>query len=294
MLITIKVKDPRSGRTHEHAFHQLPIRIGRNALNDLVIDDDFVSQWHGAIRSEDHRLTFMDLGSTNGSSLNGKRLPKDVAVALPEGARLHVACFHLTLSSQAVPDDDLDGATLVVRRVSPLPTQQPNDVLAKTACVDSTQIARCLRLLQGFCDAFVALRNGHQEFGEQVGVRPIAGSTPLHRARSGGETVEHLLDPSHPVEACLAEMKAVFADMGIHQIAFMEGVSQSVRSLLESLDPAAQPTPAGFLARLRSRWRLADQGQRLATLIAEDEALHAEIFGEAFARAYASVALGQA
>jgi hypothetical protein len=34
--------------------------------------------------------------------------------------------------------------------------------------------------------------------------------------------------------------------------------------------------------------------QRLATLIAEDAALHAEIFGAEFARAYASVALAPA
>jgi hypothetical protein len=32
--------------------------------------------------------------------------------------------------------------------------------------------------------------------------------------------------------------------------------------------------------------------ERFATLIAEDTALHAEIFGEEFARGYASVALG--
>jgi predicted component of type VI protein secretion system len=288
MLLKIKVKDSRSRREFEQAFHQFPIRVGRNALNDLVIDDDFVSQWHAVIRSEGPRMSFMDLGSTNGSSLDGRRLPKDVAVPLPSGARLNVACFQLTLLAQTVPDDDLDGATLVVRRPQLTPSPQLSDALAKTACVDSTQIARCLRLLQGFSDAFVALRKGHQEFGEQVGVRPIAGSTPLHRARTGNEIAEHLLDQSLCVDACLAELRSIFADMGIHQIALMEGISQSVRGLLESLDPVARP---GLLARLFGKaW--ADQGQRLAILIDEDEALHAEIFGEAFARAYARVALG--
>jgi predicted component of type VI protein secretion system len=288
MLLKIKVKDSRSPREFEQAFHDFPIRVGRNALNDLIIDDDFVSQWHAVIRSEGPRMYFMDLGSTNGSSLDGRRLPKDVAVPLPSGARLHVACFQVTLSAETVPDADLDGATLVVRRPASTPSPQPADTSAGTACVDSTQVARCLRLLQGFGDAFVALRKGHQEFGEQVGVRPIAGSTPLHRARTGNEIAEHLLDPSRSVDACLAELKSIFADMGIHQIALMEGISQSVRSLLESLDPAPRP---GFLARLFSKGP-ADQDQHLATLVDEDEALHAEIFGEAFARAYARVALG--
>jgi type VI secretion system protein len=149
-------------------------------------------------------------------------------------------------------------------------------------------MARCLRLLQGFSDAFVALRNGHQEFGEQVGVRPITGNTPLHRVRTGNEVSEHLLDPSHPVDTCVAELKAVFADMDIHQIALIAGISQSVRGLLESLDPVTQP---GFLARILNKKRF-EQAQRLAVLLDEEEALHTEVFGETFARAYASVALG--
>jgi predicted component of type VI protein secretion system len=286
MLIHIKVKDPRSRQEREHAFAQVPIRIGRNPLNDLVIDDDFVSQWHGVIRRDGQRMSFMDLGSTNGSSLDGKRLPRDEAAPLLDGARLHVACFQLSLVVEDVPEDELDGATQVIRPVPAPSTPQPED---KTAWVDPAQAARCLRLLQGFSDAFVALRNGHQEFGEQVGVRPITGSTQLHRARTGGEIAEHLLDASRPVDACLAELKAVFADMGIHQIAFMEGINQSVRGLLESLDPETQ-TASGFLARWLGKSKYL--GQRLTTLIDEDEALHAELFGEAFARAYASVALG--
>jgi hypothetical protein len=290
MLISIKVKDSRYLREHEQWFHQFPIRIGRNSLNDLVIDDGFVSQWHGIIRGEDHRITFMDLGSTNGSSLAGNRLPKDVAVPWPVGEYLNLACFQLALSTSAPMQDDPESATRIARCSHPPTTVHPADVLAQGAGDDPTQLERCHRLLQGFSDAFVALRNGHQEFGEQVGVRPIAGNTPLHRARTGAELVEHLLDPTQPVDACLAELKSVFADMGIHQIAFMEGIVQSVRGLLESLDSADQPS--GPLARILGRRRLADQEQRLASLIDEDQALHAELFGESFARAYASVALG--
>lgn len=288
MLISIKVKDSRYLREHEQWFHQLPIRIGRNSLNDLVIDDNFVSQWHGIIRGEGSRITFMDLGSTNGSSLAGKRLPKDVAVPWPVGEYLNLACFQLALSTSAPLQDDPESATQLARSPHPMTTEQPADQPAQGQ--DSAQVERCHRLLQGFSDAFVALRNGHQEFGEQVGVRPMSGNTPLHRARSGAEIVERLLDPAQSVDACLAELKAVFADMGIHQIAFMEGIVQSVRSLLESLDPAAHPS--GLLARVLGTRRSGDQEQRLATLIDEDQALHAELFGEAFARAYASVALG--
>jgi len=58
-----------------------------------------------------------------------------------------------------------------------------------------------------------------------VGVRPLGGSTPVHRARSGREVMDHLLAPTLDVEGCLRDLKAVFADMGIHEIAMMEGIT---------------------------------------------------------------------
>lgn len=82
--------------------------------------------------------------------------------------------------------------------------------------------------------------------------------------------------------------------MGIHHIALMEGITQGIRALLESLDPSTQDVGSGLFSRPRSKAQWASSEERFATLIAEDTALHAEIFGVEFARAYASVALGPA
>jgi predicted component of type VI protein secretion system len=116
----------------------------------------------------------------------------------------------------------------------------------------------------------------------------------LHRAHTSREVLEYLLDSHADTEARGRELKAVFADMGIHHIALMEGLTQSVRSLLEALDPAAQTTPnsPGLFSSSRAKAEWRDYVERFANLLAEDAALHAEIFGEEFARAYASVALG--
>ena len=108
------------------------------------------------------------------------------------------------------------------------------------------------------------------------------------------EIVEYLLDPSTDPDACARDLNAVFADMGIHDVALMEGISQSVRSLLAKLDPNAQDMKvvAGLFSggKARSRWN--SYVEAFNALLAEDAALHAEIFGEEFASAYASVALG--
>jgi hypothetical protein len=49
-----------------------PITIGRLSTNDVVISDSNVSRRHAELRKADGRWTLVDLGSTNGTVVNGK------------------------------------------------------------------------------------------------------------------------------------------------------------------------------------------------------------------------------
>ncbi|HET6331605.1 MAG TPA: FHA domain-containing protein, partial [Polyangiales bacterium] len=60
------------------AFAQSPVRIGRNPLNDVELDDGYVSQWHGVIRFHDEQTTYLDLGSTNPTLIDGKPVERNV------------------------------------------------------------------------------------------------------------------------------------------------------------------------------------------------------------------------
>src|SRR3954451_17611020 len=50
------------------------VRVGRALDNDLVLPDDRVSRHHGQISVRFGTLVYADLGSTNGSSVNGVRV----------------------------------------------------------------------------------------------------------------------------------------------------------------------------------------------------------------------------
>ena len=393
-------------------FSRSPVRIGRNQLNDITLEDQFVSEWHGAIRFDDHNITYSDMGSTNGSVLDGTRLPKNISAPLSDLSRLVLGRRELMVARVADRADELlrtpppsggfaapvaptsvsspsasspigapgfqgpsgdtpvsktvgwgepipalpkaslgragvaaadtgpgdgphrtrfglaDEAKVIVQQVTPVPgspnvsrandsARRPSPLVdepprapapepsvraqapslpssASASAVDEAKLARQHKLLEAFAEAFVGLRKGYEQFGSEVGVRTVNGTTPLHRARTSQEVLAHMLSPKVDAGAVARDMIGIFADFGIHHIAMMEGITQGVRSVLQSLDPRANELEVGGRlfsgAKQKARW--SEYLERFEQLITDDEQLHIAIFGEEFAHAYASVTLG--
>jgi hypothetical protein len=76
--------------------------IGRARDNDLVLDDGKVSRHHARLLPRHRTLVFTDLGSTNGSWVNGTRIGE---VALGEGDRIEIGETVLVVESVAGSDD---------------------------------------------------------------------------------------------------------------------------------------------------------------------------------------------
>src|SRR5438105_9290990 len=62
---------PLKGRTWEAS--EL-LRVGRLEALEVVLDDNSVSRYHAEVRATDRGWRVRDLGSTNGTRLNGVRL----------------------------------------------------------------------------------------------------------------------------------------------------------------------------------------------------------------------------
>jgi type VI secretion system protein ImpI len=82
MAYIIRIKDGSESEPRTMAFEHAPIRIGRNQLNEVVLNEPFVSFWHGILQFEGERATYMDLGSTNGTTVNGQKAPGHTSVPL--------------------------------------------------------------------------------------------------------------------------------------------------------------------------------------------------------------------
>lgn len=102
LLVRVDSLDDGSSRTY--TFTRSPVRIGRNPLNDLSIARPFVSQWHAVVQFDDNSAAFYDLGSTNGTTCNGRRLEKNAPVGLTGTEDLRVGAVRITFSRAHVSE----------------------------------------------------------------------------------------------------------------------------------------------------------------------------------------------
>lgn len=109
--------DP-AGREHPLAGETLT--VGRAVENDLVITSKRVSREHARVQRQGRRVVLTDLGSTNGTFLNGERLL--AAVELRDGDHVCIGdvdlVFHDPESTHLdtpFPDLDLDITAGIVR-----------------------------------------------------------------------------------------------------------------------------------------------------------------------------------
>lgn len=95
----------------EHALENNPTRIGRGVENEIVIVSKLSSREHALIRREGRRTFLEDMGSTNGTFLNGERI--QAAVDLRDGDELLVGGLRFTfhdpdMTSRETPFPELE------------------------------------------------------------------------------------------------------------------------------------------------------------------------------------------
>ncbi|MCB9593361.1 MAG: FHA domain-containing protein [Sandaracinaceae bacterium] len=105
--LLIRLVHLETGIEREAGFRRSPVRIGRNHLNDLTIDEGFVSQWHGIVRFEEDETRYLDVGSKNGTQYEGKQLESKEEVVLGENAELEIGPIKLTLVRTELRDDQV-------------------------------------------------------------------------------------------------------------------------------------------------------------------------------------------
>ncbi len=390
--LKVIIENPSQHRVEERVFPRSPVRIGRTHLNDLVLDSAYVSQYHSVISFDDEAIEYIDLGSTNGSLIDGAAVQPFAATSVRRGQKLGIGQLALSLMhtdlarsdppAAAPPKDgaateigvgavnDLRQAKAAVDAVKPVhaayraawkklreqlgasvaelaaPARtllfaelaaafpelafepEYRELRAKlgsslgdtdrsthvikiaellglgTDAIDTTHggkhfMENLAAVLDAFASSFVELRSGLDQFGDQVAVNTFSRETELHTAHDGRQVLAYLLGPEDDSDARVRELKGAFADIMIHQVALIAGITEGVRSLLKQLSPPnlakslrEEPEKLGPLRVRGGIWPLSVLGlwQRFkrmhAELVEEDHAVSTVLFGREFARSY--------
>src|SRR5512140_1991998 len=81
-----------------------PVIIGRQAGSDLQLDHQQVSRRHAAIHCAPTECSLEDLGSANGTRLNGQNLTPNVPVPLKPGDSIQIGIFKLDFEQVSVEE----------------------------------------------------------------------------------------------------------------------------------------------------------------------------------------------
>lgn len=436
--LLVRISNTQTGETDHAAFASSPVRIGRNQLNELALNEPFVSQWHAVVRFDEHKVRYVDLGSTNGTMMNGRRLARHIQVEVNPQVDLRIGPIQLSFArAQVTPDmyaapkttmfnleqlersndggggvtsstimfNPSDPATLEQNTLFMQPGQTP-DTAPQAAGVDmqqliavceqtkpfyqqyrqswsqvltqlkahlervpapqreslvmvlsqqfpqlpkepefrlmvselgvnaaalgevdatewikrlagkgelppgaqvNTQVAmeRVGALLESYSQAFVELRKGYEQFGEEMALSLVTERNPLHDAQTAQDVLGYLLDWTTDGNERVRELNRAFADLAMHQVALLSGVIEGVRGVLNQISPpqlsgqrnhALAKTGGGglfegiFNSKKARLWKTyVDAHLRLS----EEDRFSREMFGRAFARAYYMVSGGQ-
>jgi len=124
--VVITVFDSEAGTSADHNFVSSPVRIGRNPLNDLALPFPFVSGWHAVVRFDDGQAKFFDLGSTNGTLLNGRKIQAGEAVVIGEMLSVTIGKLELRFRrGAAVSSIHPAGYAVQAPIAAPAPVPQP-------------------------------------------------------------------------------------------------------------------------------------------------------------------------
>jgi FHA domain/Domain of unknown function (DUF1707) len=82
---------------------QLRFTIGREPACDLMLTDETVSRWHASLSRHEGNWLLDDLGSTNGTRLNGWRVSAPTPVAPGDRVSFGAATFVITAQASPAP-----------------------------------------------------------------------------------------------------------------------------------------------------------------------------------------------
>jgi len=107
MEFSLKIEGPE-GFTVDFPIPTGTTQIGRQAGNGLVLAHTQVSRNHARIDAAADSCSITDLGSSNGTHVNGEKLEPNSPARLKDGDRVKIGPFQIEVAGKPVPEETLE------------------------------------------------------------------------------------------------------------------------------------------------------------------------------------------
>ena len=98
--------DPFTSKTREHTLCEGDkLTIGRSATNDIQIAEGHISRQHAVVTCQDGAFTIDDVGSANGTFVNGVQVYGENALTIGDEVHLFVSVLKLLSATERAPHD---------------------------------------------------------------------------------------------------------------------------------------------------------------------------------------------
>jgi predicted component of type VI protein secretion system len=309
--LRITVYNEEDQTTTDLLFNRSPVRIGRNHLNELVLNHSFVSQWHAIIGFAQHSLMVVRVSGTNSVLVNEHKLEPNEEVALSGSEVIRLKPFELHLQMVTLPPNFRQGVE--GGPVSHAPTIEIAQGAGSLRALEQAALAefdslsrrilgrtvdepgnlalfaaRLEEVVEVFLRCFVALQKGQQQFQEATDIKVLGRRNPIERASNTAELTNALFSLVDLQSS--RHLENAFKNIMIHQVALLTGLMAGVRSLLDKLSPEAIAREAAKDHRkvgVRALWQTYERIH--ADLAEEDAETFETIFGPQFAKAYSAL-----
>jgi hypothetical protein len=199
LQLTAVVRDIRTATMIAQPFLRSPVTVGRRDSNSLRLDAASVSRHHGAFTFSKRGLQYVDLGSTNGTYLDGRYVDADHPVDLRDSSILTIGPFqivpHVELVGVPVPPSDPDAHTHVVREFARPVARGSSGGAGLSAISDQVSPTPAQHSLDDILAQALDVARVTAEMIIRFRGRTDTSGSPLTSSTSQEEIVAYLLDP---------------------------------------------------------------------------------------------------
>lgn len=229
--LEITVRDITQNTQSVHRFRKVPVRVGRNEMNDLHLPVGIVSQFHAVIDVVDGQIALRDLGSTNGSIVADHRLCGDSAILGQDEGQFAILQLLIDIrkisKSQVAPPPSKRAMNVTGLLKGPPPELLQALGQGTSAAIGSDEQVKLDQLYKNYRAAWDQLRQSFQEgalqrapeqrgdfFTQLSATYPCVTSEPDFHRMSDTAGARSLLmrDPDNEKSIALEGLKELFSE----------------------------------------------------------------------------------